>query len=390
MENIVDEKIRNLARQSKLTVPDSYVNQVDQLLERLMADEKVIPIKRYLRTRKIAVVCIFCLLFGSAGVYAAVNYVTQRMQQMNQNEIADYEDGIQSSTENADSYSRKLSAAERKRLKVLTTQYQSEGVFPEGELLQVKWPEDIKSDRLCFVTATSTFYFPERDLTDEELLELIDFYYKRDYSIRQEEGEGTQTPTGEVGTEVFLSDTDAVERAVAVIKDIYDIDVSQMGYSIRSENPASDMYIYIIQFGEQSETTYSVILNSENGQITEVNMDNSGIYDQETVSDNAAYKNQYSLVKQMLQTNFLKEQPIEDGCFIYYENESDALLRNGVVTYFFTLSDGSGYVLNYSCSKKVVYGIRYLRDADSYEETNIANPEPDGQNGYSRTVIQME
>lgn len=39
------------------------------------------------------------------------------------------------------------------------------------------------SDQICFLAQDSIFYLPEKALNDEQMLELIDFYAKRDYSV---------------------------------------------------------------------------------------------------------------------------------------------------------------------------------------------------------------
>jgi hypothetical protein len=45
--------------------------------------------------------------------------------------------------------------------------------------------EEAEKLGFCFLVSESTFYLPERELTDEELLEIIDFYAKRDYAVME-------------------------------------------------------------------------------------------------------------------------------------------------------------------------------------------------------------
>lgn len=273
MENILDERIRSLARQSELTVPGDYESNIEQLLDRLMAQEKVIPIKRYQNSKKIAAVVVFCVLFGSGGVYATYNYGNLRMQQMKPDEISEFKEDMQASTEGADHYSRKMSASEQDRLIKLTTQYESEGVFPEGKILEVDAEEEVVRDRLCFVSMTSTFYLPKREMTDEELLELIDFYSKRDFSIKQR-STGIST---ERSTEMLLGQSAAVTAAADALDDIYGVDVSQMEYSISQTDvtAVTTRQMLTIQFGVESDNTYLVTLDSQTHQITWMFMGNA-------------------------------------------------------------------------------------------------------------------
>ena len=83
----------------------------------------------------------------------------------------------------ADTFSRELSQKEQKRLNELAEKYQTEGLFPDGSILQISDKSEIVSDQICFLAQNSTFYLPEKALNDEQMLELIDFYAKRDYSV---------------------------------------------------------------------------------------------------------------------------------------------------------------------------------------------------------------
>ena len=65
----------------------------------------------------------------------------------------------------------------------LAEKYKTEGLFPEGNILQISDKSEIVSDQICFLAQDSTFYLPEMALSDEQMLELIDFYAKRDYSV---------------------------------------------------------------------------------------------------------------------------------------------------------------------------------------------------------------
>ena len=65
----------------------------------------------------------------------------------------------------------------------LAEKYQTEGLFPDGSILQISDKSEIVSDQICFLVQNSAFYLPEKALNDEQMLELIDFYAKRDYSV---------------------------------------------------------------------------------------------------------------------------------------------------------------------------------------------------------------
>ena len=74
----------------------------------------------------------------------------------------------------ADAYSRKLTDSEEEKIISLRKQYEKEGKFPQKEIKQVKSNENIIEQELYFVTEESKFYLPERTLTEEEMLQIID------------------------------------------------------------------------------------------------------------------------------------------------------------------------------------------------------------------------
>ena len=77
--------------------------------------------------------------------------------------------------------SRPLTDGEKNRLEELRQAYLEEGYFPKKELVMLDSPEKYKKG-VAFYAARSIFFLPEEEVTDEELLELIDFREKRDYN----------------------------------------------------------------------------------------------------------------------------------------------------------------------------------------------------------------
>lgn len=114
--------------------------------------------------------------------------VRERMEQEPKEKI----DGIRNDVERqevvADSYSREYTAKEKERLQNLRGQYE-QGLFPEKELRQEEAENSSIEDELYFAQDTSTFYLPKREMTDEEFLEILDFYAQRDYALMQSERE---------------------------------------------------------------------------------------------------------------------------------------------------------------------------------------------------------
>lgn len=179
-----------MAESERMAVPESLNTTVENILEGLKpenADSKNTDGKganqtvRHYGFRRIVISAAACLLLASVTVTASGLYRT-RMESMNHEKLETYFSGLQEADVAADSYSRPLMDSEKNRLEELRRAYQEEGYFPKRELTMLDSPEKYKKG-VAFYAARSTFFLPEEEMTDEELLELIDFREKRDYSL---------------------------------------------------------------------------------------------------------------------------------------------------------------------------------------------------------------
>lgn len=127
----------------------------------------------------VASVSLFAILSGFA--FASLLY-KQRMEKLSDREVIDYYQVIMENT--IVRYNRKLSEDEQKRMDELRKEYEQNGRFPVSEISFVSQKE-YSGMGIGFDTEKSVFLIPEMDLTDEELLQIIDFYEKGDYSVRK-------------------------------------------------------------------------------------------------------------------------------------------------------------------------------------------------------------
>lgn len=189
-DDYIDRKIRKMAESERMAVPESLNTTVENILEGLKpenADNKNADGKRanqtvrYYGFRRIVIPAAACLLLASVTVTASGLY-RARMESMNHEKLETYFSGLQEADVAADSYSRPLTDGEKNRLEELRQAYLEEGYFPKKELTMLDSPEKYKKG-VAFYAQRSTFFLPEEEMTDEELLELIDFREKRDYSL---------------------------------------------------------------------------------------------------------------------------------------------------------------------------------------------------------------
>ena len=188
-DDYIDRKIRKMAESERMTVPESLDAKVEKILDGLetaKADnntdgKRANQTVRHYGFRRIVIPAAACLLLASVTVTASGLY-RARMESMNHEKLETYFSGLQEADVAADSYSRPLTNSEKNRLEELRQAYLEEGYFPKRELAMLDSPEKYKKG-VAFYAARSTFFLPEEEMTDEELLELIDFREKRDYSL---------------------------------------------------------------------------------------------------------------------------------------------------------------------------------------------------------------
>lgn len=95
--------------------------------------------------------------------------------------------------------SRELTAEEQIRYEKWTEKYEGENVYTDTPLTVITYPEEYDGQGLAYCIADAQFYYPERALTDEELLQLIDLEHKNLYIYERiqreiERGERTGWP----------------------------------------------------------------------------------------------------------------------------------------------------------------------------------------------------
>ena len=172
-------------------VPDVVHNAVLNTLDSL-EENKIVVIRRRANKKQIrfrvpqaAAACLVCFLIAGVTVSAmrAINLYRQRMEEMDKTEIAEYY-SIALAGETT-SLNRPFTAEERSRYKQLEEEYETNGLFPESQLRYLSEGDTYDGIGVVMDTAGTTLYLPEETLTDEDLLEIIDFNHKVAYSIYQ-------------------------------------------------------------------------------------------------------------------------------------------------------------------------------------------------------------
>jgi len=138
--------------------------------------------------RKMATAAAVFVLAASVASFPVRALVTsvvkERMESIPKEEVQEMNDMVQSKPTEADVFSREYSDEEKKRSKELWQAYKG-GKFPENVIAQVDNAEDVPEGTLCYIRSTGVFNLPVKEMTDEEILEIIDFQHKMSYAVSQ-------------------------------------------------------------------------------------------------------------------------------------------------------------------------------------------------------------
>ncbi len=372
----MDRKIREHVKAHPVILPEDYENMVQDQIRKCCEEDVQMNtnVKKQRKKRMAAAACIMlCIgVCGAGGVRAGMNYAKQRAEQTSKKEQESlWKDAAKA---DADTFSRELSEKEQKRLNELAEKYEAEGLFPEGSILQISDKSEIVSDQICFLAQDSTFYLPETALSDEQMLELIDFYAKRDYSVTAQ-GQKDAEEAENSADVIEISQEEAVEKASDLLRRLYGIDADTL--AIETEhNQALDgngetfTTDHISYRDEAAGISYLVSVNLQNGEIKTVSAekDAGSNYSKEIAEDATQYQIFYSKAEEMADA-YMGENTAWTAGRIEYMRDADHMLGTGIVNYIFETDMGS-CVISYSCAQQYFYQVRYFTkdELNSYLE----------------------
>lgn len=388
MKDYFDVKFSEVLQKSEFELPNSYEMRFQNTLEKISAKKA----KRYflLLHSKVAAVIALCVvsLSLSIGAGAAINLYIQRMNSLNEEEMLTYNSEVQNTDKEADSFSRQLSKLERDKMLEFREEYETEGRFPTKEILKVQKKSEVVHGELCFCVENSTFYLPKQELTDDELLQIIDFMEKRDYSVRKKNSV-SELPSSE---NEKVSEDEAVEFAKKILADVYNLDITYADEEIEFETTQnskgeklSSYFVYLKNRKWEFDAT--VEIDSETGVLNGIDIDNKS--KEECISGIKVEKKRYqeygSEIRQLYE--HLQYGKNIKKMWVTYNYLEDGTLNRGNVKYVIETEDGRGYVFIYSINADIVYDIYQIPDIEFFEKQEKRNTKVNRKNGILREKI---
>lgn len=385
MRNIVDQRIAAMAEREELELPKSYLDRIEKTLLNLPEKNRVIKLNRQ-GFKPAAALLTGTILVSSVTVFATNNLLRERLESMTVWERNAYIEQINSA--DVDSYSRELTQMESKRMQRLKCSYEQEGRFPEKELIQVNTKQQVKEDAVVFVIEESKFYLPDREMTDEELLEIIDFYCKRDFSILQKMSLDDQTKTTgeECVHEGGITKKEASRIAQKMAVEIYSVELKQYKTTVVYDQ---NREYRVDMTGRKNADTFHIVVDGDSSKVVEIEHVQKR---ENTASGIAVNKERYKQIYQELCKHLFYKMN-SDGkiknSYCDYSIDSEGRLYKGTVSYIFKMSNQECCVMKYSCSNHDVFDI-FITNYQSYQKEMNINAEKRRDRGIIKERIPLE
>lgn len=209
------------------------------------------------------------------------NFVKDRLENMPKQELEAVNQMVQSQNNaEADSFSREYSKEEIKRMQQLQEAYQN-GRFPQQTITFTDSVGQIPDDLLRYDPDTNFLYLPDRMLTDEELLQIIDFNYTRDYAVsqgtaaqeaRKEWEEKEESLKAKVQKEGWITEKEALQAAEVYLQTEFGLSAEGMETYVFLDEPKTGLFIYHVSYQTEDDIStyaYGIDLNAEDGSLVD-------------------------------------------------------------------------------------------------------------------------
>lgn len=398
--NKFDKKVRQMAKQTKYPISKEYEERIDSLLKNLRREDRNEVRKSIHKLSPVKAGFAACVLFAAVVVTVPVaakvnNMVAERMASMSEKEqkvyarMLDSENYTREHDTDAMRYSRELSSDEYMRMDSLMQRYEEEGVFPEGQMQIVdRLEEKMEMTYPVFEIWNREIYLPERELTDDELLQIIDVMQKSRYTVENSEvskktinaqQDFIKNPNPTVND---ISEEEAVAKASACLEGMCGVDASSMNETVEfvmgcylDEGEYGD---YAVTFKGNDDWSYEIDLKGETGVPTEIWIRKGDVSYASKVNGQTwevredRINSAYESTKEKLFAMFGSDMEIvRSTC--EFSTDKDGNITEGVLNFLFESENGYTYSFRYMIEEDMI-GHYFITENDSLSR-HISNEE---------------
>lgn len=287
----------------------------------------------------------------------------------------------------ADAYSRNLTETENNMFDQLREEYEH-GKFPEGKLLTVEKTADVPEVALVYCYENSTFYLPEQELSEQQILEIIDFCYKRDYALIAENRK--EQPSNKP------LDSDAEQQTLweSQVKDFMEyllgLSIQNIQYSEPEVADGDEESIEMTCSSKDWDYAYSFRMNAQTGEISAMgtgvgagsNFNNEILNNKISIDEKLYQSRKEDMIKHVEAFYHKKVKKLT----LYY-NYVDGKLSRGNTKYAACLDDDTMVVMMYSEALNRIYSL-YVTDYNYFQ--NIQKDSYRAAKGRGHKVKKVE
>ena len=358
--------------------------------------------------KKVAIWAVVIAALGAGGftTHAVVkDMIKQRMEAMPEEKKEDFLKILDSNQVSAIYESRELTAAEKKRKVELTDEY-LKGKFPENEITLVR-ADDINElnaldkDTLYYVYNQGRISYPERELTDEEHLQVIDLFKKQEYLLQEryerdykDEMEAAAAEQQKASEECNITE----EKAIAIADEFRSTVLGESGREITEElkqklishgleealaegdtelivdatfceatEDSEEDSTYLINYSTNTMALYAFVINAQDGTVEEMSI--TFDFGMEELSTSAAEESVpalYEKAKEDLKIQFGISEEYTETHYSYFTSEDSETIHFNELSFLFVKEDGTGYRLTYDCNFKELSRYSVIKNFDNF------------------------
>lgn len=390
---LTNYKIKRIMKHTKFPTSGEYEEKMDMLIEQIKKEQNVQYSYRKKKRVTVAVSIACACIILSITAKASIDYLQEKMQKLPEDEKEEIYEELQNARgEEEIIYSRELTQKEEERYHDLFSQYENSDILPKTELRRTDGYSEQESEILVYDWKSRTLHLPERELSDEELLEIIDYYHKADYTLQQKSQAISQTEN-EIET-IPSSDTlgkEVVEKGKKYINFLFQTDLSDAEIEIEY---SSEFDFYDVQYTTDYNEQYFVSLDAGGLDLIDFSYykdgeDSPDYYEKSAVYDRDVILKKYEEAKEKFAViaDFDKEV-VKTTC--EYRLAEDGVLPSGNVQYFFVLKDGNAYSFRYNFERDIFWNVYRMSEYEMFEKAEASKEQDRNKRGEKRCVELME
>lgn len=308
--------------------------------------------------------CVFCSPAAANIRYSLKDW----LEQMTSEKVQSIYDSVQEQTVGAASTSRDYSDEERLRKNQLEELYKKGEMFPEREVAILDEGQEPESDQVSYQIADSLWILPERALTDEDLLEIIDYEYKMSYSLISI---NEANSLAETVVNPIINKDQALQTAQNFITSAYQVEIKPENIFIETYSDGTYEIKYSgLETREGSKADCSILISGVNGKIQNLHYDDkkhtaASEKDTKSVDQMKWYEKGKKII-----FDIVGETKITSAWCLLYTGQDNTKEITKRIYYLYELEDGDTYTLGFLYSdgilQSLALGDSYLKNQKEY------------------------